>query len=839
MNDDTTTRFIASLVKSLQSLCHGYVEFEKNIEIIGHIYLNIDSQQKYDYVVNEQVCKNEDESQAMFVSNSFHAQPARTTVRTSRQCNALDLKIQSAKDTIGIDLSTFQTDVGQGRSASRESSQSLSAGSETGSVSGNVPNREPGTSPSLHCQNPERSVSRRKRHLHDLSSKPSPDVSPPSRSRDGERRDHHDSPSLRSQYTLGASASKLARRISNELEKQGLATPAQTDNDVEIHTRLSGSNETPSRFGRNGQGASQRQFSDDSSKHIDSIKDPPEKSEGQLLADSIDLSRVKEEVIEDESLFDQLDWNRAARDADQETYDPQAEGHEASEDQIVAENLAAAASSSLYPVMIHQNTAGLPMPGYGSPVFPQNFNEPTHTMSASSSPIASTSGQLSPGAVFGARRTQPGNSGRGYTAQFTPRPGKVPQDMASKFNIPNEDIRAVSSYTQIKDEDVMMSTSQVMASSSSNVNNFQDPSQEMTLSSSTYNDSQDPSQEMTSLALIKEDSEYPMTPNQDMTWPSSANKDSEYPMTTNQDMTWPSSTNKDSEYPMTPNQDMTWPSTTNKDSEYPMTPNQDMTWPSTTNKDSEYPMTPNQDMTWPPSTNDKLELPRSPSQDMAYPTSINEEPEVPSRHRRRASMAASQALNYQMSFMDDDDVLVVKETPDEDFKVEDDDDEEEEGEEEEEEDSSSPKQVDQGDQSVENSAESPGNMKSETSNMDAPKQFLSSHKTILKCIVCCYTCNNRKALKCHIWDEHGSEVFFCQSCNKMFLDKAEMQVHRDAKHPNRFVCYVCGKFYTLKSHLNAHIKFVHNNHSRHCTFPGCDKILKNPKSLKVHLKMHE
>ncbi|XP_046580259.1 uncharacterized protein LOC124287837 isoform X4 [Haliotis rubra] len=433
MNDDTTTRFIASLVKSLQSLCHGYVEFEKNIEIIGHIYLNIDSQQKYDYVVNEQVCKNDDESQAMFVSNSFHAQPPRTTVKTARQCNALDLKIQSAKDNIGIDLSTFQTDVGQGRSASRESSQSLSAGSETGSVSGNVPNREPGASPSLHCQNPERSVSRRKRHLHDLSSKPSPDVSPSSRIRDGERRDHHDNTSLRSQYTLGASASKLARRISNELEKQGLATPAQIDIDGEIHARLSASNET--RFGRNGQGASQRQFSDDSSKHIDSTKDPPEKSEGQSFADSIDLSRVKEEVIEDESLFDQLDWNRTTRDTDQETYDPQAEGHEASEDQIVAENLAAAASSSLYPVMIHQNTAGLPMPGYGSPVFPQNFSEPTHTMSASSSPIASTSGQLSPGAVFGGRRTQPGNSGRGYTAQFTPRPGKVPQDMASKFNV--------------------------------------------------------------------------------------------------------------------------------------------------------------------------------------------------------------------------------------------------------------------------------------------------------------------------------------------------------------------------------------------------------------------
>ncbi|KAL8586344.1 hypothetical protein ACOMHN_022959 [Nucella lapillus] len=74
MDDDSSTKFIESLTKFLQSLCNGYVEFNRGVELVGHIYLNIDTGEKVDYVLHEKVSKN-DENSVTFVSNSFHALP--------------------------------------------------------------------------------------------------------------------------------------------------------------------------------------------------------------------------------------------------------------------------------------------------------------------------------------------------------------------------------------------------------------------------------------------------------------------------------------------------------------------------------------------------------------------------------------------------------------------------------------------------------------------------------------------------------------------------------------------------------------------------------------------
>ncbi|KAH9492452.1 hypothetical protein Btru_029140 [Bulinus truncatus] len=65
-------RFISSLSKSLQALCHGCMEFDTGIEIIGYININIDSGSKVDYVLNEKVLKSTNNSMT-FVSNSFLA----------------------------------------------------------------------------------------------------------------------------------------------------------------------------------------------------------------------------------------------------------------------------------------------------------------------------------------------------------------------------------------------------------------------------------------------------------------------------------------------------------------------------------------------------------------------------------------------------------------------------------------------------------------------------------------------------------------------------------------------------------------------------------------------
>ncbi|KAL8613310.1 hypothetical protein ACOMHN_052550 [Nucella lapillus] len=76
MVDPSSAQFISSLVKSLQMFCHGYMDFEDNIEIIGHINLRIDNRHKLDYIVSEHVSKQGQES-TCFQSNSYHSLPPR------------------------------------------------------------------------------------------------------------------------------------------------------------------------------------------------------------------------------------------------------------------------------------------------------------------------------------------------------------------------------------------------------------------------------------------------------------------------------------------------------------------------------------------------------------------------------------------------------------------------------------------------------------------------------------------------------------------------------------------------------------------------------------------
>ncbi|GFN92122.1 hypothetical protein PoB_001862800 [Plakobranchus ocellatus] len=73
-------RFISSLSKSLQALCHGCMDFDSGIEIVGYINVNIDCGSKADYVLNEKVLKSTTNTMT-FVSNSFLAkkdQPKQT-----------------------------------------------------------------------------------------------------------------------------------------------------------------------------------------------------------------------------------------------------------------------------------------------------------------------------------------------------------------------------------------------------------------------------------------------------------------------------------------------------------------------------------------------------------------------------------------------------------------------------------------------------------------------------------------------------------------------------------------------------------------------------------------
>ncbi|XP_050397379.1 polycystic kidney disease protein 1-like 3 isoform X15 [Patella vulgata] len=71
-DEKSANQFISALVKNLQAVCHGHVDFDKNVKVVGHLYLTVDSNSEFNYIVNEKVSKS-DESSTTFISKSFYA----------------------------------------------------------------------------------------------------------------------------------------------------------------------------------------------------------------------------------------------------------------------------------------------------------------------------------------------------------------------------------------------------------------------------------------------------------------------------------------------------------------------------------------------------------------------------------------------------------------------------------------------------------------------------------------------------------------------------------------------------------------------------------------------
>ena len=91
---EEASRFISSLIKSLQIICNGHVDFNESIELVGHINLRIDHKFKYDYIVDEHVSKEGEDCSTTFLSNSYHScPPPRETVFKDSSLTEDDLSL--------------------------------------------------------------------------------------------------------------------------------------------------------------------------------------------------------------------------------------------------------------------------------------------------------------------------------------------------------------------------------------------------------------------------------------------------------------------------------------------------------------------------------------------------------------------------------------------------------------------------------------------------------------------------------------------------------------------------------------------------------------------------
>ena len=57
MDYGTSAQFVSALVKSLQTLCNGYVEFDTWVQVRGQLYLSTDTGKTIEFVIDEKVCK--------------------------------------------------------------------------------------------------------------------------------------------------------------------------------------------------------------------------------------------------------------------------------------------------------------------------------------------------------------------------------------------------------------------------------------------------------------------------------------------------------------------------------------------------------------------------------------------------------------------------------------------------------------------------------------------------------------------------------------------------------------------------------------------------------------
>lgn len=70
MDQESATKFIASLTEYLQSLCSNYVDYSNWVQVTGNLFISVDTGNIVEYIINEKLTKP-DENSITLTSKSF------------------------------------------------------------------------------------------------------------------------------------------------------------------------------------------------------------------------------------------------------------------------------------------------------------------------------------------------------------------------------------------------------------------------------------------------------------------------------------------------------------------------------------------------------------------------------------------------------------------------------------------------------------------------------------------------------------------------------------------------------------------------------------------------
>ena len=110
------------------------------------------------------------------------------------------------------------------------------------------------------------------------------------------------------------------------------------------------------------------------------------------------------------------------------------------------------------------------------------------------------------------------------------------------------------------------------------------------------------------------------------------------------------------------------------------------------------------------------------------------------------------------------------------------------------------------------------------------------------CQQCGKAFSQRASLKAHIETQHEGKKDFhtCHICGKTFQQKSYLKIHISSVHEGRldFTCQMCGKSFPFKCQLTKHIAVFHEGKRKICQI--CGKSFSETSSLNKHISsVHE
>lgn len=111
----------------------------------------------------------------------------------------------------------------------------------------------------------------------------------------------------------------------------------------------------------------------------------------------------------------------------------------------------------------------------------------------------------------------------------------------------------------------------------------------------------------------------------------------------------------------------------------------------------------------------------------------------------------------------------------------------------------------------------------------------------IKCPFCSVTCQSKKVFQYHLINLHPKSCHQCHLCDQVFTNTAKLSSHfclkhQDSSSKNNLACTFCGKDYSNKNSLKAHIHSKHVN-NKIFTCQVCNKTFTSSSNLKTHVRI--